>query len=466
MRCLALADGLKSDGHRIKFVMRPQLGDLTKLINSRGFEVALLPKLKTLVTPKHQADYDAWLQVSQEQDSLNFIELIEQADLVIVDHYGIGIDWENRIIAHFQCQLAVIDDLLRSHSCDLLIDQTLGRKPDEYRNLVVPQSCILTGSEYALLKKDFSRIRKRALNKSNQSPHKILITMGGIDSLNVTTKVLEALIDYKSSSSSFSDNIEFISVVINPQSPSYQQVIEVINPHLGFIKQFDFVDNMAELMLEHTLSIGAPGATSWERACLGLPSVIIPLAENQREVCQALVERCSAIKVELKDLSNNEDQTFSSALTELINNYEVYRRNALLICDGLGVKRLQAQFRRLAESTEPNSRKNGRFFRCRLAEQADVELVFLWQKLPETRRFALNPKIPSYKEHVAWMEAKLNSTDNYFYIIEVRKTNNEVQQAGVLRLDKIDKCSGLLVSVFIEPEQHGKGLAGQALSEI
>ncbi|MEP2790693.1 MAG: GNAT family N-acetyltransferase, partial [Kangiellaceae bacterium] len=163
---------------------------------------------------------------------------------------------------------------------------------------------------------------------------------------------------------------------------------------------------------------------------------------------------------------NNEDQTFSSALTELINNYEVYRRNALLICDGLGVKRLQAQFRRLAESTEPNSRKNGRFFRCRLAEQADVELVFLWQKLPETRRFALNPKIPSYKEHVAWMEAKLNSTDNYFYIIEVRKTNNEVQQAGVLRLDKIDKCSGLLVSVFIEPEQHGKGLAGQALSEI
>jgi UDP-2,4-diacetamido-2,4,6-trideoxy-beta-L-altropyranose hydrolase len=466
MRCLALADGLKSDGHHIKFVMRPLPGDLTNLVKARGFDVVLLEPLKEPIIPSQNTDYSTWLPVTQEQDVKEFIEQIKQVDLVIIDQYGIGVEWEAFVSKKLNCQLAVIDDLLREHECDILIDQTLGRKSSEYLNIVPSNADVLTGSEYALLKTGFAHLRKQALNKPRQpSSHKILVTMGGVDNSNATYNVLNALLDYKNNSRHCSECIESISVLINSGSPNYQQVIELIKPHQKFISQYDFVDNMAELMLAHTLSIGAPGATSWERACLGLPSIIIPLADNQQDVCQKLVKHHAAIKVELSDLSNNKDQTFSLSLTELLTNYELYRENALLICDGLGVKRVQAQIKRLADNIKKYS-STIQFFRCRLASQADIEQVYLWQKMPETRQFALNPKIPLYDEHVNWMKTKLRSAECYFYIIEVKDKYNAAQSVGVIRLDRTHNCEGLWVSIFIEPKQHGKGLAGQALSEI
>ncbi|WP_222115807.1 hypothetical protein [Chromobacterium vaccinii] len=48
------------------------------------------------------------------------------------------------------------------------------------------------------------------------------------------------------------------------------------------------VSNMAELIADHDLAIGAAGGSAWERCCLGLPCLLFIQAENQRQGTEAL----------------------------------------------------------------------------------------------------------------------------------------------------------------------------------
>ncbi|MCV5261658.1 UDP-2,4-diacetamido-2,4,6-trideoxy-beta-L-altropyranose hydrolase, partial [Escherichia coli] len=103
--------------------------------------------------------------------------------------------------------------------------------------------------------------------------------MGGIDAPNATFKVLESLCGKVEAK---------FTVLLSPRAPHFDQVKELCASRAD-VSHLDFVSDMASLMLEHDIAIGAPGTTSWERACLGLPNVIVPLAENQQLICKQLV---------------------------------------------------------------------------------------------------------------------------------------------------------------------------------
>jgi UDP-2,4-diacetamido-2,4,6-trideoxy-beta-L-altropyranose hydrolase len=57
------------------------------------------------------------------------------------------------------------------------------------------------------------------------------------------------------------------------------------------------VNNMARLMVDSDLAIGAAGSTSWERCCLGLPTIQLILAGNQKEAAAALTELGAVVSV-------------------------------------------------------------------------------------------------------------------------------------------------------------------------
>ncbi|MEW6996848.1 UDP-2,4-diacetamido-2,4,6-trideoxy-beta-L-altropyranose hydrolase [Colwelliaceae bacterium BS250] len=451
MRCLVLAQVLRESGHNVNFSMREQPADLIDLVKSKGFFVHKLVNPVIWNKPAHNADYPSWLHVTEQEDAISFCNVNSNVEIVIVDHYSLNTGWEINVRASLNCKIFVIDDLLRSHSCDLLLDQTLGRKKDDYKELVPKSSKIIAGCEYALLNPYFAkaRINKKYDSREKIVKHKVLITMGGIDSSNVTLPVLKEIVKYGLY------NFSLVTVVINPKSPFYEYVIEYISNYEEFINQVDFVENMAELMLNHTIAIGAPGATSWERACLGLPSIIVPLAENQKMVCHQLTEYGVAIKIELSDLGT----AFDKALNELLMNYDEYKANCLELCDGLGVFRTQTHINKL------NGDNESCFSDCRLANMNDIQQVYHWQTLPETRRFSLNTRVPSLEEHTLWMKNKLTSNNDYFYIIEVNSDAGDNIPAGVIRLDKLDN-SKFLVSIFIAPEYYGKAVAKSALGFI
>lgn len=324
MRCLVLAQELKCIGYDVLFATREQKADLNTLITNRGFELIALRKPYESSTPNHSCDYAAWLQVSEEQDCLDFINKVKYADLVIVDHYGIGITWHNTIKSKLNCILTVIDDLIRDHRADIIIDQTLNRQPNKYEKAFPCKA--LTGTEYALLNPDF--VKQRKMRYSRQMAHSILLTMGGIDKPNATLKVLKTLAKEKKTCPT--------TVLLSKRSPHYSVVKEFTKNHSAWVKHIQFVDNMASFMGQFSLVIGAPGSTSWERACLGIPSILVPIAANQNDIANALVNAQAVKLIQIEDISNQ----LMVTIEHLVKHWQYYSNKNFSLCDGMGVKRV------------------------------------------------------------------------------------------------------------------------------
>ena len=134
-----------------------------------------------------------------------------------------------------------------------------------------------------------------------------------------------------------------VTVLLNPKAPHYKEIREFSLNNESWLTHIDFVDNMAKLMSKSSIAIGAPGSTSWERACLGIPSIIIPLAENQRDIANNLEIAKAAIKVELVEIESN----LFNAIQELINSWQAYYETNISLCDGLGRERVLQEIQKL-----------------------------------------------------------------------------------------------------------------------
>lgn len=301
MRCLTLADALAARGVHCQFICRAHEGNLIDYIRQRGFQVHALPLLPAnscAVNPaptrpsNTEPAHSHWLGATQAQDAQACAPIMaaQQPDWLIVDHYALDACWEQALASYCR-RLMVIDDLAdRPHACDLLLDQTFGRDPADYRPLVPAQCQLLCGSSYALLRPEFAALRPYSLQRRTQPQlRNLLITMGGVDKDNVTSKILIAL-----RASPLPPDCQ-ITVVMGATAPWLAQVQLLAQNMPWPIQVLVGVSNMAQLMADSDLAIGAAGATSWERCCLGLPTIMLVLASNQQQVAQAL-ERGAAVR--------------------------------------------------------------------------------------------------------------------------------------------------------------------------
>ena len=318
MRCLTLADELKKQNHNTTFICRELKGNLIKLIEHR---VLILP-----VDKDFQSDdlYLSWLGATQEQDAKQTIQVIhDNADLLIVDSYALDEVWHKQLKPHAK-KIMVIDDLAdREFDCDVLLNQNLASKQGDYQGKV-PSDCeLLLGCEYALLRPEFAAFRKRALEKrkKTQEIKNILISMGGSDKKNITYNVLQQL----------NDGFNIV-VVLSSASLHREMIMDYVKGKN--IEVIINADNMAELMLDADLAIGAGGSTSWERCCLGLPTLLFVTAENQKVIAENL-ERLGAVMI-VRSLKDD--------LQMIVSNFDLWRtmsEKSQAICDGFGVKRIK-----------------------------------------------------------------------------------------------------------------------------
>ena len=290
MRCLTLADALQDRGATCCFICRSHHGNLLDLIRQRGFEAHALPFSEFSSTEDAAesgtlSPHTTWLGTDWATDAKQTLAVLGKSsiDWLIVDHYTLDVRWERSLRGACH-RLMVIDDLAdRPHNCDLLLDQNLGRKAASYADLVPEDCTILAGPQYALLRPEFAELRSYSLERrASPQVKRLLITMGGVDRDNVTGEVLEGLKDCP-----LPDDCH-ITVVMGPHAPWLRHV-------QGQAKKMPWtteikvnVSNMARLMAESDVAIGAAGSTSWERCCLGLPSMIVALAANQQPIAKAL----------------------------------------------------------------------------------------------------------------------------------------------------------------------------------
>ena len=329
MRCLALAQVLEENGENVKFICRKHEGSLIDKIRSSGFNVHELEVLEEIKVDNKLA-YSHWLGATQQQDADDCIDILrtEKTDWLIVDHYALDEQWQKRIRPYCK-KLMVIDDLAdRKHQCDVLLDQTFGRQQKDYLALT-PEGCeLLLGSQYALLRPEFSKWRVYSLERRSKPEFKqLLINMGGVDFDNFTESILDEL-----RTCSLPDDIN-ITVVMGRNSPHLEGVKSKANELLYNVDVKVDVDNMAEIMSNADIAIGAAGTTTWERCCLGLPTIQFVIAENQNTIATSLASN-NAIKLlqDRKELS----RTIKNVIDWMTDVSDVARQ----VSDGLGLMRV------------------------------------------------------------------------------------------------------------------------------
>lgn len=349
MRCLTLAAQLRSEGVFSHFICREFEGNLAQMILSEGHQLHLLPLVDT---PLNESQLNSvpphadWLGVSWETDLKQTTDALSKLhfDWLIVDHYALDFRWERGIRSKCK-RIMVIDDLAdRSHDCEAMLDQNLGRKKEDYRHLIPSGSQVFIGPEYALLKPEFSELRGKSLERRSHSiidGFHVLISMGGVDSDNVTGEILNYM-----NESSLSRNLK-ITVVLGPTAVHVASVKKQVHELALSVDVLVGVTNMAELMLFSDLAIGAAGGTALERCCLGLPSFVFILAKNQEAGANALHKAGAAHVLGdiscIKSLGNKLDDIVCnpSVLCEMGQKSSLITegKGASLIINSLGFKR-------------------------------------------------------------------------------------------------------------------------------
>jgi RimJ/RimL family protein N-acetyltransferase len=193
------------------------------------------------------------------------------------------------------------------------------------------------------------------------------------------------------------------------------------------------------------LAIGAAGTTTWERCCLGLPSVLIDIALNQRQIAASLGEDgyCiylgSAGEVTARQISDT-----ARALAVNPGLMRMLGRNCMQLVDGRGAERVAL---RMAADT----------VKLRAAARADSASLFAWRNAPENRRHALDTSPLDPDRHEAWLDAVLSDKNRILLIGECAGS-----PVGVLRYDVMG--SEARVSIYLVPGRHGRGFGPQLLA--
>lgn len=274
MRCLTFANTFSANDHACRFICRHMPEYIIEKLISDGHQVVVLPKIAN--SEVDELAHSDWLGCNQLLDAEATLQAISDTDVdwLIVDHYGLDLRWEMQIKPYVN-QLMVIDDLAdRSHLCEVILDQNYYENMHERYSSLVPDNCIkLFGPKYALLRPEFHELRK-SITSRNGIISKVLVSFGGVDVKNYTEPAIEALKSIK--------GIQSVNVVIGDQHPAKKIIIDKCESY-GFLSHLQ-TERMGELIRESDFAIGASGSSTWERCCLGLPSLVIPIAGNQQAI--------------------------------------------------------------------------------------------------------------------------------------------------------------------------------------
>lgn len=333
MRCLTLAERLHSNGAEITFICREYPGHLCNLIEKVGFRVIRLV-MPTFLTISGDLAHSHWLGISQEEDAQETLTQLEGkgCEWLIVDHYALDAIWE-AVMRRFAKRIMAIDDLAdRQHDCDLLLDQNFYDGEDTRYDTLVPSQCRkLLGPRYAMLRTEFFDALPKVKHRIGEIK-RILVFFGGSDYENETLKALRAI--------HFLNQPKLIvDVILGVNFPFKSTVLDFAS-QMEQVVCHDYVNNMAELMASSDLYLGAAGITTWERCCLGLPSVVIAVAKNQVSPMEQM-ERAGIVRflgvgcnVAVGDILKTLDEmmTVPSVLAEMSHK-------AMKLVDGSGAQR-------------------------------------------------------------------------------------------------------------------------------
>lgn len=436
MRCLTLADALRKRGAHTRFVSRHLPEYLRNKLAEKGHGFVLLDSIPVNMEVDGLA-HARWLGVSQQQDAADSVRALSDQDWdwLIVDHYALDTRWES-ILRQSANRILVIDDIAdRKHDCDVLLDQNLYADMEKRYAGKVPVHCqLLLGPRYALLRDEFRMLHEQVRPRSGPVRN-ILVFFGGIDADNYTGRAIKALTQLGVSGF-------HVDVVIGLQHPSRQQIEKECARH-GFDCHVQ-TNRMAELMAMADLSIGAGGATTWERCCLGLPTLAICTADNQQTQLFDAAQKGLLCSPEIIGDLTHVIGRHAFALVENSPLRHHISNNGMKMVDGCGVSHVLASMGCFSEMM------------IRLATVGDSENLFNWRNHPSIRKVSRNPDVIMWQDHQKWFASLLADSKRRLLIGEA-----DGVPIGVVRFD-IEK-NEVEVSIYLVPEKSSSRLGRDLL---
>lgn len=318
MRCLALAQAWQDNVGDVVFVMAQAFPALIERLRAEGFTVVCLN-----LTPGGAEDAAQFVGVAREHN----------ARWTVVDGHHFQSAYQLAIKdAHLQ--LLCLDDMGEAdhYLADLLLNQNLHAHASMYSKRE-PYTRLLLGTRYAMLRREFNPWREweRAIAPLAR---KLLVSMGGIDAPNVTAAVLESLPALKT------DGLE-IRVIVGPGNPHRRELEPFAAESSPSVRFLNSVTSMPDLIAWADVAISAGGSTCWELCFMGLPAILLDLAENQRVIAEELNRQQAAVYLGRgKDGFRNAG---ASTLERILRSQEeraALSKKARTLVDGLGAGRV------------------------------------------------------------------------------------------------------------------------------
>ncbi len=312
-RCAVLADRLVRAGWRVAFagLMNPEIIEVPGA--AHGFEIQVVDQ---------SADGPRKLRNAWP----------DGCDLLIVDHYQLDQAFESQCRGWAQ-RILVIDDLAnRRHNCDTLVDQTPGRDAREYQNIVSAGCALFMGPEFALLDPRFA-VARNGFRRDFGAVRRLLVTFGYADLFGLTALALEGILQ---------SGIEAaVDIVFGFEPPDIARVRELASRLPPESQIHVNTRDMVSMIMRADVAVGAGGVSSLERCCLGLPSLLVTLAENQQGNTDALVRRGAVVALGCP--GDIDPAVIARELRGLFADRE--KREAMgvaaaLVTDGSGVERI------------------------------------------------------------------------------------------------------------------------------
>ena len=423
MRCLALAQEWRRQGGEAVFLGRIESPHLNSRLAAEGIAIAPLSAIHP--DPGDLPQTLHWLRQKRQGN-----------DWLIVDGYHFDPAY-HRAVRDTGWPLLVIDDYghLPAYHADILVNPNL--YADEMSYPTDAGTLRLTGSRYALLRREFRRpIPPVSPPEANGTASRILVTMGGADPDNVSGKVLDALIATRR------NDLE-VKIIIGPLNRHRQELAARL-PQLPFHAELlGPVTEMTPLMRWAELAISAAGSTCWELAALGVPMAVAILAENQERLAASLARHGAACN--LGWFHDWRPGQTVKRLARIMDDTDLRRdlgAQGQQLVDGQGCARLTRILRIFPFSLRP-------------ATAADRRTVFTWANDPEVRRASFQPEAISWRDHCQWFAARLADQKHLFLIV----TAADGTPLGQIRfaLEGLGQAS---ISVGLGPELRGLGLGG------
>lgn len=280
MRSIALGQAWQKNGGRVSFVTSCPMKSLTNRIKAQGFDLwdiepdHLNPEDKTATLKLLKKQHSAWM---------------------VVDGYQFQPDY-HLFFRNNGYKIIIMDDYnhLPFYNADILVNQNPSAHGFSYRSPV--ETVRLLGPAYTLLRQEFIRQGDKKRNFP-RTAKKILITMGGADTMNTTLVILRAM-------TLLQEKKLFVKVVLGP---AFEHRHSLQSQTASWKIPHEFItaaEEMPELMEWADMAVSAGGSTSWELLFMGVPALFLINAENQERSVGEIESKNAGINLGRHDDTN------------------------------------------------------------------------------------------------------------------------------------------------------------------